>query len=261
MRLNKKAVLLFRIFMVEMGIVALIGVVFYFQFDTAKKEFVSKTRAIAETIGDQATSFYEQRGEKPTSGEFYLFLDERLGREKLFNTFGVSPKFFSVTFTEQGPEGRAATGHFMKDSYLPEGHSVESYGGKISVSVPFLAARTEGPLGIVKIDSDTKTLMKKVFADNFLLYVAILVVLNNQAFILHLFSKRKREEIPFAGDDGYLKEHSISALKIMHKVLGDIIEDHSSEEKEEKKSAEGKSEDSGTGNVISISNAGPGVKK
>lgn len=258
MRLNQKAVLLFRIFMVELGIVALIGVVFYFQFDTAKKEFVSKTRAIAETIGGQATSFYEQRGEKSTSGDFYLFLDERLGREKLFNTFGVSPKFFSVTFTKQAPEDGVASGHFMKDSYLHEGHSVENYGGKISVSVPFLAARTEGPLGIVKIDSDTGTLMKKVFADNFLLYVAILVVLNNQAFILYLFSRRKREEIPFAGDDGYLKEHSVSALKIMHKVLGDIIEDHSSEEK---KSADGKSEDSGTGNVISISNAGPGAKK
>ena len=118
MRLNKKAVLMFRIFMVEMGIVALIGVVFYFQFDTAKKEFVSKTRAIAETIGDQATSFYEQRGEKPTtSGEFYLFLDERLGREKLFNTFGVSPKFFSVTFTEQRPEGGRTRTCFRFRSY------------------------------------------------------------------------------------------------------------------------------------------------
>ena len=253
MRLNQKFGLLFKISMVELGIIALIGLVFYFQFDNAKKDFVTKTRAIAETIGDQATSFYQDHGEAPTSDEFYLFLDERLGREKLFNTFGVSPKFFSVTFTKQ-PENELASGHFMESTYPPEGYSVEKYAGKISVSVPFLAPQADGPLGIVKIDSDTKTLMKKVFADNFLLYAAILLVLNNQAFILHLFLRRRKEEIPFS--EGYLKEHSISALKLMHKVLGDIIEDHASEDK---KAAKEKTAD--TANVISISNAGTKLEK
>ena len=254
MRLNQKLGLLSKISMVELGIIALIGVVFYFQFDNAKKEFVSRTRAIAETIGDQATSFYQDRGAESTSDEFYLFLDERLGREKLFNTFGVSPKFFSVIFTKQG-ENEMASGHFLENTYPPEGYSVEKYAGKISVSVPFLAPQAEGPLGIVKIDSDTKPLMKKVFADNFLLYVAILVVLNNQAFILYLFFRKRKEEVPFGGE-GYLKEHSISALKLMHKVLGDIIEDHASEDK---KVAEEKAADSG--NIISISNAGTKLEK
>ena len=254
MRLNQKLGLLFKISMVELVIITLIGVVFYFQFDNAKKEFVTRTRAIAETIGDQATTFYKDRGEASTSDEFYLFLDERLGREKLFNTFGVSPKFFSVTFTKQG-ENEIASGHFLENSYPPEGYSVEKYAGKISVSVPFLAPQADGPLGIVKIDSDTKTLMKKVFADNFLLYVAILVVLNNQAFILYLFLRRRKEEIPFGGE-GYLKEHSISALKLMHKVLGDIIEDHASEDK---KSPEEKTADSK--NVISISDVGTKLEK
>ena len=256
MRLNQKLGLLFKISMVELGIVALIGVVFYFQFDKAKKEFGTRTRAIAETIGDQATSFYQDRGEESTSNEFYLFLDQRLGREKLFNTFGISPKFFSVTFTkQQESEMASGHGHFMENSYPPEGYSVEKFAGKISVSVPFLAPQADGPLGIVKIDSDTKTLMKKVFADNFLLYVAILVVLNNQAFILYLFFRRRKEEIPFGGE-GYLKQHSISALKLMHKVLGDIIEDHVSEDKKSpvEKTADG-------GNVISISNAGPKLEK
>src|SRR5579885_753084 len=34
----------------------------------------------------------------------------------------------------------------------------------------------------------------------------------------------RRREVIF--EKGYLKEHSIGALKIMHKVLGDIIGDH-----------------------------------
>ncbi len=255
MRLNQKLGLLFKISMVELAIIALIGVVFYFQFDNAKKEFVTKTRAIAETIGGQATSFYQNNGENSTSDDFYLFLDERLGRKKLFDTFGVSPKFFSVTFPKHQQED-IASGHFMNSSYPPEGYSVEKYAGKISVSVPFLTAQTEGPLGIVKIDSDMKTLMKKVFADNFLLYVAILVVLNNQAFILHLFFRRRKDEIQF-GSEGYLREHSIGALKLMYKVLGDIIEDH--EGSEDKKTAEKRISEEG--NVISISNVEPKVKK
>ncbi len=228
MRLNQKLGMLSKIFLVELGIIALIAVIFYFQFDNARKEFVARTRAIAETIGDQATSFYQDRGNRSTSGDFYLFLDERLGRKKLFDTFGVSPKFFSVTFPKERQPSIApeASEHLIEDTYPLEGYSVERYAGKISVSVPFFATRqTEGPLGIVKIDSDTRTLMKRVFADNFLLYAAILVVLNNQAFILNLFFRRKKEEIPFT-KEGYLKEHSIGALKLMYKVLGDIIEDH-----------------------------------
>ena len=94
--------MLFKISMVELGIVALIGVVFYFQFDNAKKEFVTRDtshRGNDRRSGDQFLPGTVERS--PTSNEFYLFLDQRLGREKLFNTFGVSPKFFSVTFRKQ----------------------------------------------------------------------------------------------------------------------------------------------------------------
>ena len=67
-------------------------------------------------------------------------------------------------------------------------------------------------------------MLLNVIESDFLLYVAMLVVFNNQAYILYLFTRKKKEEV-FV-DKGYLKEHSIGALKIMHKVLGDIIEDH-----------------------------------
>ncbi len=143
----------------------------------------------------------------------------------------------------------------MKDFYPQEGYSVKKDNGIISVLVPFVTEQQEGPFGIVKINSDTKTLIKKVFSDNFLLYAAMLVVLNNQAFILYLFSRRKKEELI---DKGYLKEHSIGALKIMHKVLGDIIEDHPSDDK---KISEAKLNQELTKNVISISNLASKRKK
>ena len=238
MRLTNKFSIIFKALGIEICILALIGLVFLFQFNTAKSEFVTKTRAISETIGDLAIDFYSEEGIEPTSGDFYLFLDKRLGRKKLFNTFEISPKFFSVVFNREG---------FLTNDYdLEEGYSVKDSNGILSVLVPFSGRDQSEYLGLVKIDSDTSAILKKVFADNYLLYAAMLIVLNNQAFIFYLLTRRKRE-IVF--EKGYLKEHSVGALKIMYKVLGDIIEDHQTEiEPDDKK----KSQEADK-NVISIS--------
>ncbi len=238
MRLTNKFSIIFKALGIEICILALIGLVFLFQFNTAKSEFVTKTRAISETIGDLAIDFYSEEGIEPTSGDFYLFLDKRLGRKKLFNTFEISPKFFSVVFNREG---------FLTNDYdLEEGYSVKDSNGILSVLVPFSGRGQSEYLGLVKIDSDTSAILKKVFADNYLLYAAMLIVLNNQAFIFYLLTRRKREVV---FEKGYLKEHSIGALKIMHKVLGDIIEDHQTEiEPDDKK----KSQEADK-NVISIS--------
>lgn len=238
MRLTNKFSIIFKALGIEICILALIGLVFLFQFNTAKSEFVTKTRAISETIGDLAIDFYSEEGIEPTSGDFYLFLDKRLGRKKLFNTFEISPKFFSVVFNREG---------FLTNDYdLEEGYSVKDSNGILSVLVPFSGRDQSEYLGLVKIDSDTSAILKKVFADNYLLYAAMLIVLNNQAFIFYLLTRRKREVV---FEKGYLKEHSIGALKIMHKVLGDVIEDHQTEiEPDDKK----KSQEADK-NVISIS--------
>jgi len=238
MRLTNKFSIIFKALGIEICILALIGLVFLFQFNTAKSEFVTKTRAISETIGDLAIDFYSEEGIEPTSGDFYLFLDKRLGRKKLFNTFEISPKFFSVVFNREG---------FLTNDYdWEEGYSVKDSNGILSVLVPFSGRDQSEYLGLVKIDSDTSAILKKVFADNYLLYAAMLIVLNNQAFIFYLLTRRKREVV---FEKGYLKEHSIGALKIMHKVLGDIIEDHQTEiEPDDKK----KSQEADK-NVISIS--------
>ncbi|MEQ9617925.1 MAG: hypothetical protein RIG61_01985 [Deltaproteobacteria bacterium] len=241
---------------IELCILALIGLVFLFQFNKAKGEFVTKTRAISETIGDLASDFYSEEGKEPTSGEFYHFLDKRLGRKKLFNTFEIAPKFFSVVFKKDVEKGLDTYGLFMKEFYPESGYTVKDNNGIISVSVPFTSQAETEPFGIVKIDSDTKAILKKVLADNYLLYAAMLIVLNNQAFIFYLLMARKKREVVF--EKGYLKEHSIGALKIMHKVLGDIIDDHKTDQQSDGKVK--KRQESGK-NVISISELAEKRKK
>ena len=62
MRLTNKFSIIFKALGIEICILALIGLVFLFQFNTAKSEFVTKTRAISETIGDLAIDFYSEEG-------------------------------------------------------------------------------------------------------------------------------------------------------------------------------------------------------
>ncbi len=206
---------------IEICIFAFVGLVFLFQFGKAKVELIGKTKAIAETIGEQAGTFFSRR-KNGTSDEFFLFLDERLGRKKLFNTFEIAPKFFSVVL-KRDIDSAKLPDDLKNDFYPKKGYAVGNRDGVMSVSVPFALQGQSEPFGIVKIDSDKQAIMEKVLADNFLFYAAILVVLNNQAFIFYMLL-RKRKEVVF--EKGYLKEHSVGALKIMHKVLGDIIEDH-----------------------------------
>lgn len=243
MRLKNKLETIATALGIELCIFAFVGLVFLFQFDKAKVDIINKTKAIAETIGEQAGSFFSRRKDG-TSDEFFLFLDERLGRKKLFNTFEIAPKFFSVVL-KRDIEKAKSPDDFKDDFYPKKGYSVGDHYGVISVSVPFALQGRSEPFGIVKIESDTHAIMEKVLSDNFLFYAAVLVVLNNQAFIFYLLL-RKRKEVIF--EKGYLKEHSIGALKIMHKVLGDIIGDHEGGEEPIKKPGDNSSK-----KVISIS--------
>jgi len=247
MRVSTKLSTVLKALVMEVAIIAFIGLVYFYQYRVAEDELVLKAKAIAETIGEQASSFFSSRSEKATSDEFFLFLDERLGRKKLFNTFDIAPKFFSVVLRKD-IEKSGLLDRFSKDFFPSKGFNLENANGLLSVSIPFIARGDPLPYGIVKIDSDIADLRYNVLSENFLLYTAILLVLNNQAFILYLLmgSRRKREVI---FEKGYLKEHSMGALKIFHRVLGDIIDDHEGQAQTVSDEKQG----DGDGKVISLS--------
>lgn len=236
----------------ELCILGFIALVYFFQYSNASEEYISKTRAIAGTIGDQAGVFFANTKDKASTDEFFVFLDERLGRKKLFDTFEIAPKFFSVVLRSDIERGGMLE-QFAEDLYPANNYTLRETSGFLSVSVPFLVKGDPKPYGIVKIDSDTKSLMENVFYKNFLFYAAILVVLNNQAFILHLLL-RKKKEVVF--EKGYIKDHSVGALKIFHRVLGDIITDHEQqmqEKSEDDVEIAGDVVDNSENTVVSIS--------
>ena len=65
--------------------------------------------------------------------------------------------------------------------------------------------------------------MTNVLANNGIFYLFLFLILNNQAFLFYLWVRKKKDVVL---DQGYLKDSSLGAIKIMHKLLGDIIDDH-----------------------------------
>ena len=63
MRLKNKLETIVAALGIELCIFAFVGLVFLFQFDKSKADLVGKTKAIAETIGEQAGSFFSHRKE------------------------------------------------------------------------------------------------------------------------------------------------------------------------------------------------------
>ncbi len=216
--------LFFKILFIEAAIFFLIGAVFYSQFSSAKSDVISKTVAASELIGDEAAEFAVHHP-NPTSEEFYNFLRNKHGAAGVFKTFNVVPSSFGVVFTKEAWEARQA-----RSMYSDRGYGVSDKGGFFSVSVPFLVGVDGNPYGVVTINSSKTLIMKQVLKDHLLLYLALFVVLNNQVFILHYFATRKQKNIidkHYARP--YLKVHSIGALKVMRKILEEIIEDHPGE--------------------------------
>ncbi len=224
MRLTGKLSFLYKILFIEIGILFFICAVFYSQLGTAKSNLINKTIVASELISNEATQFLVHT-ENPTSEDFYAFLRSKYGQEGIFKSFDVVPSSFLVLFTNEGSEGREA-----RSLYSDRGYGVREAAGMLSVSVPFLMRADGNPYGVITVNSSRSQILKKVFLDNSLLYLALFIVLNNQVFILRYLVSRKRKEIidkNYARP--YMKQRSIGALKVMRQVLEEIIEDHPEE--------------------------------
>ncbi len=249
MRVAGRTGLLYKILFIEAGIIFLVCAIFYNQFGAAKTEVINRTVAASELIGDEAAEFI-LHSENPTSGEFQTFLRSKHGQGGIFETFDVEPASFRVIFMKEMRDKQAS------DFYSEKGYGVRDTGRMFSVTVPFLTGADGRPYGVVTIDSSKRMIMRKVLGDNFLLYLALFVVLNNQVFILYyLFSKRQKDIIDRNYARPYLKQHSIGALRVMRKILDEIVEDNPEEPqgKEAKTQSSETGKKSGSRKIISIS--------
>ena len=251
MRLTENLSFFYKILFIEIGILFFVCAVFYSQFGNARSNLINKTIAASELISNEASQFLVHT-ENPTSNDFYASLRSKYGQEGIFKSFNVVPSSFEVLFTKEGRKGQEA-----RNLYSDRGYGVRETGGILSVSVPFLMGADGDPYGVVTVNSSRVLVMKKVLLDNFLLYLALFVVLNNQVFILRYLASRKRKEIIDKNyAKPYMKQRSIGALKVMRQVLEEIIEDHPKEQREKDKTAKTSETEKKTGSKKIISFSG-----
>jgi len=223
MRLAKRFGFFYKILFIEAAIIFFVCAIFYSQFQSAKSDVINKAVMTSEFIGKEAANFIIHTTD-PTSAGFYAFLRSKHGQNGVFKLFDVTPSSFRVMFTKEYGNGQEA------DFYSEKGYGIRDARGVFSVSIPFLPGADGVPYGFVTINSSKRMIVRQVIENNFLLYMALFIVLNNQVFILRHYSSRKRKDIVNKNYvKPYLKQHSIGALKVMRKILDEIVEDHPDE--------------------------------
>ena len=90
----------------------------------------------------------------------------------------------------------------------------------------------EKPMGVVRVEVDNIPLILRTLSTNAVFYLLLFLILNNQAFLFYLWTKKKKPPI---SDTSYIKESSIGSIKIMQKIINQIIEDHKNETDEKNK--------------------------
>lgn len=103
-------------------------------------------------------------------------------------------------------------------------------GERVKVYAKLVDPATSKPYGVLKITSTPGNLFWQVFEENAMLYFAIALLANLEAGIIAAIALKPRKPVETAAfEKGYLKEHAVGALKLQHKILGDIIKDHDKE--------------------------------
>lgn len=100
---------------------------------------------------------------------------------------------------------------------------IRDHGDEILISQKLYTKGVENPYAAVMIRNTPGNLLERTFLKSLFYFVIVFVMINGQAALV-LAVVRGRREVVY--QKGYLKEHAIGALKIHHKILGDILADH-----------------------------------
>ena len=115
----------------------------------------------------------------------------------------------------------------VKEAFLhPPGNLIQEYGDLLAVNAVLYRDADRKPYGLVRITHNVKNLYRDVFFKNALLYFVVVLLFNSQIALVWLYLSRRRRPVIMDLESGYLREHAIGALKLQHRILGDIIADH-----------------------------------
>jgi hypothetical protein len=117
----------------------------------------------------------------------------------------------------------------IKEAFLhPPQNRIQEYGDTLAINALLTRDADRKPYGLVRISHNIKNLPRDVFFKNALLYFVVVFLYNSLIVLIFLYLSHRKRPLLVSLDRGYLHDHAIGALKLQHRILGDIIADHES---------------------------------
>jgi hypothetical protein len=221
--------------MVKKAIFIIMGELFLFaglyglfdlQKDQSKGELVLRSNMVAMFYANPAYSY-----DRSYKREFYDF--GYPGLKAMFtNPFEIRGGYsfndanlseFSVLLKKDVDDSKDQ--RLMDALYSPMANRVQEYDDIVAINVPlFEGGKT--PVGLIRIEHNLKNFSRDIFFKNLLTYLVIGLFYNGFLVALGFLFFGKRKETVVYLEKGYIKEYALGALKLHHKILGQIIEDH-----------------------------------
>ena len=79
------------IVLVQLLIFSFIFTLFVFSFNQRREVSKNQSKALASVIAEQASNYFEENNNNFSSKDFFNFLDDQIGVQKLTNAFNVNP--------------------------------------------------------------------------------------------------------------------------------------------------------------------------
>jgi hypothetical protein len=119
--------------------------------------------------------------------------------------------------------------HLKHAFYYPQVNRIQEYDDTVAINLPLFKEGEKTPYGLIRIEHNLKNLPRDIFYKNLLSYILIGIFFNGFLLALFFGLLRKPKETVVYLEKGYLKDYALGALKLHHKILSQIIEDHESD--------------------------------
>ena len=218
------------ILVIEILILSFISTIFIFNFNLERESLKKQSKQFTELVANQAGIFFSNKDNNPNN--FINYLDSSIGIDELSSAFAITkPDIISIYFKEDIDSGNVNAGvnsDYQKDTQNEINQNIKFFFNNKYVAIRPFYDLDKSFLGVVRVEIDNIPLILRTLSTNAVFYLLLFLILNNQAFLFYLWTKKKRPQVD---DISYIKESSLGSIKIMQKIINQILEDHNNDSK------------------------------
>jgi len=218
------------ILVIEILILSFISTIFIFNFNLERESLKKQSKQFTELVANQAGIFFSNKDNNPNN--FINYLDSSIGIDELSSAFAITkPDIISIYFKEDIDSGNVNAGvnsDYQKDTQNEINQNIKFFFNNKYVAIRPFYDLDKVFLGVVRVEIDNIPLILRTLSTNAVFYLLLFLILNNQAFLFYLWTKKKRPQVD---DISYIKESSLGSIKIMQKIINQILEDHNNDSK------------------------------